>query len=582
MKIAVPPLATALVLAALSSGCALQKTTPANEAAPVVEAAAEPEVPTTFAKQPESPFPVDTLYSLLAAEIAGSRQAFDIALSNYAQQARETRDAGVAERATLIARYLNNPEAAAEVASIWVEAQPENVEALTNAAVALMQNDQLPQAFETSRRLQALGKETLFQSIAASAATLAEDERLELLSAYEQQLALTPEDEQLLVGAGLLLQMNGDTNQALDMARRALKHHPKSAGAGLLEANLLQQLGKDEEALARMAKLLEYHPDNPRLRLQYARILTRHDLKLAQREFAILTEQSPGDADLRLSLGLVALEAGDLETASQAFEQLLDSDQHLSSAHFYIAQIAEQQEDIPRAIMHYLQVEPGRDLLPANQRLLTLLVGKGDLDSARAHITRLGQEAPDQRESLEQLLAQSFIHYGHPDAALQQLNKALGQSPNSNRLLFSRALLHEQQGQLPLAEQDLRNILAREPDNSAALNALGYIFADHNIRLDEARELLLKAIALNPEDPAILDSIGWLYFRTGNYPEALTYLRRAYAAHPDPEIAAHLGEVLWMIGEQEQARKVWRESLATDPDAEILLDTLERLGVAPL
>lgn len=582
MKIAVPPLATALVLAALSSGCALQKATPANEAAPVVEAAAEPEVPTTFAKQPESPFPVDTLYSLLAAEIAGSRQAFDIALSNYAQQARETRDAGVAERATLIARYLNNPEAAAEVASIWVEAQPENVEALTNAAVALMQNNQLPEAFEMSRRLQALGKETLFQSIAASAGNLAEDERLELLSAYEQQLALSPEDEQLLVGAGLLLQMNGDTNQALDMARRALKHHPKSAGAGLLEANLLQQLGKDEEALARMAKLLEYHPDNPRLRLQYARILTRHDLNLAQREFAILAEQSPGDADLRLSLGLVALEAGDLETASQAFEQLLDSDRHLSSAHFYIAQIAEQQEDIPRAIMHYLQVEPGRDLLPANQRLLTLLVGKGDLDSARAHITRLGQEAPDQWESLEQLLAQSFIHYGHPDAALQQLNKALGQSPNSNRLLFSRALLHEQQGQLPLAEQDLRNILAREPDNSAALNALGYIFADHNIRLDEARELLLKAIALNPEDPAILDSIGWLYFRTGNYPEALTYLRRAYAAHPDPEIAAHLGEVLWMIGEQEQARKVWRESLATNPDAEILLDTLERLGVAPL
>lgn len=362
MKIAVSSLAAALTLAVLGSGCALQPATTAEETIPAAEAAAEAEVPTTFAKQPESPFPIDTLYSLLAAEIAGSRQAYDIALSNYAQQARETRDPAIAERATLIARYLNNLEVAAEVASIWVDAQPENVEALTNAAVALMQNNQLFDAFEMSRRLQALGRETLFQSIAASAGNLSEAERQELLNIYEQQLVLTPDDEQLLVGTGLLLQLNGATDDALVLARRALKHHPQSAGAGLLEANLLQQLGQDEEALARMAKLLEYHPDNQRLRLQYARILTRHNLTLAQREFALLAEQS-GDPDLRLSLGLVAMETGDLDTASQAFEQLLDSNQHVSSAHFYIAQIAEQQEDIPRAIMHYLQVDPGRDLM---------------------------------------------------------------------------------------------------------------------------------------------------------------------------------------------------------------------------
>lgn len=581
MKIAVSSLAAALTLAVLGSGCALQPVTTAEETIPAAEAAAEAEVPTTFAKQPESPFPIDTLYSLLAAEIAGSRQAYDIALSNYAQQARETRDPAIAERATLIARYLNNLEVAAEVASIWVDAQPENVEALTNAAVALMQNNQLFDAFEMSRRLQALGRETLFQSIAASAGNLSEAERQELLNIYEQQLVLTPDDEQLLVGTGLLLQLNGATDDALVLARRALKHHPQSAGAGLLEANLLQQLGQDEEALARMAKLLEYHPDNQRLRLQYARILTRHNLTLAQREFALLAEQS-GDPDLRLSLGLVAMETGDLDTASQAFEQLLDSNQHVSSAHFYIAQIAEQQEDIPRAIMHYLQVDPGRDLMPANQRLLTLLVGRGDLDSARAHITRLGQEAPELWEPLEQLLAQSFIHYGHLDAAQQQLDTALSKSPDSHPLLLSRALLHERRGQLAQAEQDLRNIIARDPNNSAALNALGYILTDHNIRLDEARELLLKAIALSPDEPAIIDSLGWLYFRTGNYPEALIYLRRAYSSYPVAEVAAHLGEVLWVIGEQQQARKIWRESLESEPESEILLKTLQRLGVDPL
>src|SRR5690606_16637709 len=192
----------------LASGCALQ--TPETPDAVTEEpgtreskATAMDVVPVT-PKPPVRPFPPETLYSLLTAEIAGSRQQFEIALGNYAQQARETRDPQVAERATMIARYLNNDEIASESAVLWVELAPESDEALANAAVALMQTGRAFEAFEMSRRLQEKGKESLFQSIAANAADLSAADRETLLEAYRNQLQVTPADEQLLVGAGIL------------------------------------------------------------------------------------------------------------------------------------------------------------------------------------------------------------------------------------------------------------------------------------------------------------------------------------------------------------------------------------------
>src|SRR5690606_3695310 len=104
-----------------------------------------------------------------------------------------------------------------------------------------------------------------------------------------------------------------------------------------------------------------------------------------------------------------------------------------------------------------------------------------------------------------------------------------------------------------------------------------YILADRTERFEEARELLLKALALNPTDAAILDSVGWLHYRTGNYPEALGYLRRAFQAYPDAEIAAHLGEVLWIINERDEALEIWNEGLKLSPDSELIKNSMERL-----
>lgn len=553
------------------SGCSLQS---ARSVAAPEPALPQPEI---RIQSPAKPFPTETLYSLLTAEIAGSRAQYDLALSNYVQQARETRDPQIAERATMIARYLGNNAVALEMVQIWVAAAPHNKDALANATLAYMQTGQFHEAFEYSRRLMDEGGESLFQNIAATAASLDDNARAQLLSDFTTQLQRHPQDEQLIVGTGILLQQQGKYDEAMQLAQQALKIHPRSIPAAILEANLLHQLKRDKEAITKMADLLEFYPDNISLRQQYARILSHYDMALAQEQFAILTQQLPGNGDMLLSLGIIALERKDTKTARKVFEELLDRDLHISTAHYYLGRMADAREDLPEAIIHYLQVESGNDFLSATIGLLDIFVRQGDFLSAQQHMNRLRLRFPEQSEALFVLHGQTLVKHNHLPEADAVFSEGLTNFATSTRLLFARAMLNDQRKRLAATEQDLRQILKLQPDNATALNSLGYILADRTQRFDEARALLDKALYLNPDDAAIMDSMGWLHYRTGKYPEALEFLRKAFAAGPNPEICAHLGEILWMLGNKDEARQVWQEGIKLSPNDPVIQETLIRL-----
>lgn len=563
-----PIILSSMTLYWVLSGCSLQSAR--SVAAP------EPQ-PEIIIQTPAKPFPTETLYSLLTAEIAGSRAQYDLALSNYVQQARETRDPQIAERATMIARYLGNHQVAMEMAEIWVKAVPHNKDALANTSMAYLQAGQLREAFELSRRLMDEGGEPLFQNIAANAASLDDAGRTALLNDFATQLQSHPEDEQLMVGIGILLQQQGKYDEAMNLTHQILKVHPRSIPAAILEANLLHQLKRDQEAIAKMAALLEFYPDNTSLRQQYARILTHHDMELAQEQFTILTRQLPGNGDLLLSLGIIALERKDIDTAYKTFEELLDRDQHISTAHYYLGRMAEARNDLPEAIIHYLQVERGNDFLSATIKLLDIFVRQQDFLSAQQHMNRLRLRFPDQSEALYVLHGQTLVTHNNLPEANAVFSEGLTNFANSTRLLFARAMLNNQRKRIAATERDLRQILKQQPDNAAALNSLGYILADRTQRFAEAQVLLEKALQLQPDDAAIMDSMGWLHYRTGKYPEALEFLRKAFAAGPNAEISAHLGEILWMLGNQEEARQVWQEGMKHAPNDPVIQETLNRL-----
>ena len=132
---------------------------------------------------------------------------------------------------------------------------------------------------------------------------------------------------------------------------------------------------------------------------------------------------------------------------------------------------------------------------------------------------------------------------------------------------------------MDLLESDLTTILSNEPKNAQVLNALGYTLADRTARYDEALGYIQRALELEPNDAAVMDSMGWVYYRMGNYDDALVHLAKANSIDEDPEIAAHLGEVLWVVGKKEQAVEVWEKSLSDNPDHQILLDVMKRFGL---
>jgi tetratricopeptide (TPR) repeat protein len=548
--------------------------------------------PAPATKPVERKFSADTLYSLLTAEIAGSRQQYDLALTNYVQQARITRDPQVAARATMIARYLSSTQIGStqigstqisatqtslEMSLLWAERAPKEKEALANASLALMQAGRLLEAFEMSRRLFVQGGEPLFQNIAANAESLTRPQRERLLQSFKNLLPRYNRDEQLLVGIGLLLQQQNSFDEAMTYTQKALTTYPRSIPAAILEANLLHELKRDREAIAKMADLLTFYPDNISLRNQYAHILTHYDLALAQQQFAIIAKQQPKNADAVLSLGIIAMERKDYKAANKAFEKLLDSDTHVSTGHYYLGRLAEIQQNWQEAIFNYLQVERGNDFLSATISLLDIFVKQGDFISAQQHMNRVRIRFPDQAESLYLLHSQALIKHDYLTEGEKVLNEALNALNNNSKLLYARAMLYIQRTQKVEAERDLRTILQFEPDNAVALNSLGYMLTDDSQRYREANELLTKAHNLKPDDPVIIDSLGWLHYRQGNYVEAIRELRQAYSSYQEPAVAAHLGEALWVTGAQEEARQIWQEGIKQAPDDTNIPTTMKRL-----
>jgi len=198
-------------------------------------------------------------------------------------------------------------------------------------------------------------------------------------------------------------------------------------------------------------------------------------------------------------------------------------------------------------------------------------------DEAHALVLSVSEGRPELEIMLVAVEVDALMSTNQLERADALLSATLEIYADNVDLLFARALLSDRQGNLARAEEDLRRIIALEPQNATALNQLGYTLADRTDRHEEALALLERAIAADPEDPAIIDSLAWAQYKLGRYEEALANLERAFAVFPDAEVAAHLGEVLWMMGRQDDANRVWNEALRERPDSAILLNTIERL-----
>ncbi|MFW0757257.1 tetratricopeptide repeat protein [Pseudomonas sp. H11T01] len=564
---------SALLLAfVFLSGCqALAPVSPDGKP-PVEGSTPAPEKPKVY-----SPFSEETIFSLLSAELAGQRNRYDIALDNYVTQAINTQDPGISERAFRIAEYLGADQAALDTSLIWAKNAPDDLEAQRAAAVQLARSGRYDDSMVYMEKVLQGKGDTHFDFLALSAADTDQDTRNGLMKSFDRLLQKHPHNGQLIFGKALLLQQNGDSEGALTL----LEKNPPEEGEIaplLLRARLLQSLNRGKEALPLLQKSIRKYPDDKRLRLTYARMLVEQDrMNDAKVEFSSLVQQYPEDDELRYSLALVCLEAKAWEEAKGYLEDLVARESHVDSAHLNLGRIAEERNDPQGALIEYAQVGPGNDYLPAQLRQADILMNNGRTAEAESRLAAARGAQPDYAIQLYLVEVETLSANKQDDRAWKVLQQALQQYPDDLNLLYTRAMQAEKRNDLAQMEKDLRLIIKRDPDNAMALNALGYTLSDRTTRYAEAKALIEQAHQLNPEDPAVLDSLGWVNFRLGNLDEAERLLRQALERFPDQEVAAHLGEVLWANGKQREAKQIWGKFLKDQPDSPTLRSTIKRL-----
>jgi len=564
---------SALLLAfVFLSGCQALAPVSPDGTPPVEDSTPAPEKPKVY-----SSFSEETVFSLLTAELAGQRNRFDIALDNYVTQAINTQDPGISERAFRIAEYLGADQAALDTSLIWAKNAPDDLEAQRAAAIQLARAGRYDDSMAYMEKVLQGKGDTHFDFLALSAADTDQDTRNGLMKSFDRLLQKHPKNSQLVFGKALLLQQDDETEAALKL----LEKNPPEEGEIapiLLRARLLQSLNRGKEAIPLLEKSIKKYPEDKRLRLTYARTLVELDrMEDAKVQFANLVQQYPDDDELRYSLALVCLEAKAWDEAKGYLEDLIARESHVDSAHLNLGRIAEERNDPQAALLEYAQVNPGNDYLPAQLRQADILMSNGRTDEAEKRLAAARDAEPDYAIQLYLIQAETLSANNQGERAWKVLQQALLQFPDDLNLLYTRAMQAEKRNDLVQMEKDLRLIIKRDPDNAMALNALGYTLSDRTTRYDEAKVLIEQAHKLNPEDPAVLDSLGWVNYRLGNLDEAERLLRMALERFPDQEVAAHLGEVLWVNGKQREARQIWEKFLKEQPESPILRSTIKRL-----
>ncbi len=283
------------------------------------------------------------------------------------------------------------------------------------------------------------------------------------------------------------------------------------------------------------------------------------------------------NSDALFMLGLLDLNEDKTTEAEKRFRTLTTSKERSVDAHYYLGRIFEQRGEPEKALDEYAQVTSGQQVLDASVRRADMLAKLGRLLDARATLEQLRRQYPVIAARFYLAEGQLLNAANELDEALRTYNRALEETPADPDLLYARSLAHERLKDIPAAEADLRALLNVAPADARALNALGFMLTVHSERLDEAETLISKALALTPEEPSVIDSMGWLRFRQGRPNEAVSLLGKAYDAFPDPEVAAHFGEALWATGDRARAEAVWGRALQATPDHPVLRETMKRL-----
>lgn len=565
----------AVFTAVLLSACAQLPKEDQSLAAPEAEPVAKP----APAVLPNQALTDQILYQFLLAEVAGQRGKLDLSTQAYLDLARNTRDPRIAQRATEVALFARASEQALEAATLWYELDPASTQARQSTAALLVNSGKLEEARPHLEKMIAGEGNKAGAGFMHLNNLLARQADKEAVLKLVRELAAgypdLPEARFAVAQAALNAAHEDEADAAI---QEAFRLNPGWEPAALFRAQILQRTS-NESAVKFLRDFLKTYPKAGGVRLTFARFLVSDkQYEAAREQFQQLLADAPNNTEVTMAMGLLSMQLDDLDAAEGYFKRVLElgvKDENV--VRIYLGQINEARKQYDEAATWYGSVGRGEQYLPSQVRVAALLAKQGKLDEARKHLQELPTQNNQQRVVLIQAEAQLLREAKLYQEVYDLLTRSLEKLPNYPELLYDHGMAAEKLGQLSVMEHDLRKLIQLKPDHAHAYNALGYTLADRTVRLDEAKQLVEQALKLSPEDPFIMDSMGWVYYRMGKLTNALEYLKRAYERRADPEIAAHLGEVLWAQGDHDAAEKTWATALKNNPDNEVLIDVIKKL-----
>lgn len=561
--------------------------------------------PTPTASTPQSftnsSMDAELFYQLLLGELNAISSLGGSPGSSYSlvlDAARRTNDAALFERAVELAIQARAGEPALQAARAWKQAQPQSREANLQVLQVLLALNrtaetleplrtqiQLTPAVERSSAILQIPRFYVRASDKKAAASLVEQALADFLNASATSSASW-------TAVGRVRLAAADPAGAIDAAARAHRADAKAVGPALLALELMDP--KQPAAEPIVAGYLQNADALPEVRLGYVRaLIDAQRLGEANNQVQRLTREKPDMAEAWLTQGSLELQDKQFDKADASYKRYIElaspqrnseeKQRGLTQAYLSLAQIAESRKDFSLAESWLAKVDSPTALVSTQNRRASILAKQGKMSEARELIAKLPerQGAAGEADRRMKIISEAQLLRDNKQyqATYDLLQKAVEQRPQDHELIYQQANAAEKLQSYSDMERLLRRAIEVKPDYAYAYNFLGYSLADRNVRLPEAKALLLKAMELAPGDPAITDSLGWVEFRMGNIPQAVRLLEEAYKKFPNAEIGAHLGEVLWASGQRDRAIAIWKECLLLDKDDEVLVETLKRLRV---
>ncbi|HZZ94034.1 MAG TPA: tetratricopeptide repeat protein [Usitatibacter sp.] len=524
----------------------------------------------------ESSAAADGVYEYLTAELAAQRGDLQGALAIFHRLARELHDPAIARRAVETAFRARAFGPALDSAVLLLELDPQS--ALAREIIAALLANEGDIAKAQTRLAVVLEKSTdraailtqmshLFAKFPDKAAVLAATQEL------ARPYADTPEAHYAIGVAALVA---GTDDLAMQETDAALKINPAWEQGAILKAQVLRKT----DAASIIPFYEAFVHDNPGsvdVRMQLGRELAA-DKKLAEArdQFREVEKLAKNDPQPAYAIGLLSLQLEDYGDAQLSFTRALKQGyRDPTSVYLGLGQAAEGLKKYDDAIQWYEKVESS-DWVRAQLKIATLIAKQQGLAAGRDYLHHIEPRSPEDSIQIVQVEAQLLRDAKEWQEAYDMLTKAVEEHPDAYELLYDHAMAAERVDRIDVLERDLRKVIEMKPDYAHAYNALGYTLAEKTDRLAEAKALIEKAYKLSPEDPFIIDSLGWVEYRLGDIEDSVKHLHVAYTARPDPEIAAHLGEALWKSGQRDEAQKIWRAALSENPNHETLLAVMAK------